>query len=480
MADRAGAHHPRAAVLALGLALCLIAPEATAQQAAVALPEPVILHDTEVAYRSGDDKLETRLERAREVVAQAAAAKGLRDNSVASARHNLALLQAEDGNYGPAIENFRAAIATREAVGRSLVAPDLVNSLVGLANALEAAGEEEAAITTLERAIHIAHVNEGPDTLSQVPFIDALSELYEDIGDSRESRRMHDHRYRIVQRSFEAGDDALVDALEYRARWARRVDNDELASLCYTQITQGLAKRFGDKDPRLIDPLMKFATVSLGRETGRYARTEQGLLSEARRAIGRAERIARESGDAEVLARMLVRKGDWMQYVGSSRGASDSYNEAWGLMDGAPALAPLKGELFGQAVAIYEAPMYMIYGNAGEVDNDPRFYPDEGFVTVNFSVDASGKVFDIDVVDSEPTGLRDVYVYRRLGAYVFRPRFVDGMPVAQDGFTFRHDFRYNASRFSSNERKFLQRKKAERDAKIAAQPTATNGEASGG
>ncbi|MEO0616899.1 MAG: hypothetical protein AAFY69_12280 [Pseudomonadota bacterium] len=465
---------------AVALSMCLVAPVATAQQFAVALPEPVMLHDAEVAYRAGDDDLEARLERAREVVARAAAANGLRDDSVASARHNLALLQAEAGDYGPAIENFRAAIATREAVGRSLVAPGLVNPLIGLASALEAADEEEAAIATYERAIHITHVNEGPDTLSQVPLIDALSVLYEDIGEWRESRRMHDQRYRIVQRRYEAGDDALVDALEYRASWARRVDNDALASLCYTQITQGLAERFGDDDPRLIDPLMKFATVSLGRETGRYARTEQGLLSEARRAIGRAERIARQSGDAEVLARMLVHKGDWMQYVGSARGASDSYNEAWSLMDAAPELAPLKGELFGQAVAIYEAPMYEIYGNAGEVDNDPRFYPDEGFVTVNYSVDASGKVFDIDLVDSKPAGLRDVYVYRRLGAYVFRPRFVDGKPIAQDGFTFRHDFRYNASRFSTNERKFLKRKKAERDAKIAAQATAPVGAASGG
>ena len=464
--------------MVLALALCLVAPVASAQLAAVALPEPVKLGDTEIAYRAGDDSLETRLERAREVVAQVAAANGLQDDAVASARHNLALLQMEAGNYGPAIENFRAAIATREAVGVSIVAPGLVNPLVGLASALEAAGEEEAAIATFERAIHITHVNEGLDTMSQVPFIDALSEIYEDIGDWRESRRMHDQRYRIVQKRYEAGDDALVDALEYRARWARRVDNDELASLCYTQITDGLAKRYSDKDTRLIDPLMKFATVSLGRETGRYARTEQGLLSEARRAIGRAERIARESGDPEVLVRMLVSKGDWMQYVGSARGASDSYSEAWALIEATPELAPLENELFGQAVAIYEAPLYTIYGNAGEVDNDPRFYPDEGFVTVNYSVDASGKVSDIRLVDSEPAGLRDVYVYRRLGAYVFRPRFVDGMPVAQDGFTFRHDFRYNASRFSTNERKFLQKKKAERDARIAAQ--AATGTTSGG
>ncbi|MEO0614840.1 MAG: tetratricopeptide repeat protein, partial [Pseudomonadota bacterium] len=132
------------------------------------------------------------LELAKEIVALTAEAYGEDHDNLARALTNLAIVQAENTEYAAAIENYRAAIVSRERVDGTLVDGELINPLRGLASAFMALNEIDAAIPVYERAIHITHVNEGPNNLDQVQIIDALSRAYFFQGDLDTASDMQD------------------------------------------------------------------------------------------------------------------------------------------------------------------------------------------------------------------------------------------------------------------------------------------------
>lgn len=463
--------------LAAALFAATAPPGATA--ASVSGPEPITLTESQLqtpegqavveaqaALREGEfDNIDAQLERARELVGLTVAACGADDINVSRAVNNLALLQADSGDYAAAVQNFRAAITAREKLQNTFVETSLVNPILGLADTLVAIEAEDDAIELYERAIHITHVNDGPGNVAQVPIIDALAETYERIGSRSEASRLANLRFRLLARHYEPASDQYLDALEHRARWAARFDNDSQASYAYTRLIEHMGERFGEDSPLLIDPLMDFAIVSIGRRSGRYARTEQSLLQEARRAIKRAEDIARSHVDDNptITARMLARKGDWMQYIGSPRLARDVYAEAWSLLSASPELLALRAELFGAPRTIYKGEIYRIYDRPETMDVDPRRYPLQGFVAVSYQIDEAGKPTAITVTDSEPAGLMEEYVTTRLMSYIYRPEFRNGNPVPHRPVqTYRHEFRYNPELLTLSERELIRRSEAQR------------------
>lgn len=418
--------------------------------------------------RTGDvDDLEDQLRRAREIVGLTVAACGPEDINVSRAINNLALLQVANGDFESAIENFQLVIAARESKRESMVTASLLNPLMGLAEALVTVEAAQAAIEIYERAIHITHVNDGPGNVEQVPIIDALAAVYEGMGSRGEADRLANLRFRLLERYYEPTSDQYFDALEQRAKWADRYDNDSQATYAYNRLIERMGERYGEDSPLLIEPLMAFATVSIGRRTGRYARTEQGLLQEARRAIKRAESIARDNADSDptVLPRMLILKGDWMQYIGSRRRARDLYAEAWTLLSTTPELVTLRNELLGMPLPIYKGEIYDIYDRPDTQDVDLRNYPEQGFVDLTYRIDEMGKPSAVEVTNSEPAGLMDEYVTTRLQSYIYRPQFRDGEPVAYDRvISFRHEFRYNRGILTPSERERIRRSAARRTA----------------
>jgi protein TonB len=54
----------------------------------------------------------------------------------------------------------------------------------------------------------------------------------------------------------------------------------------------------------------------------------------------------------------------------------------------------------------------------------------EGWVRVSFLVTAAGDVEDVVLLESEPEGIFDRAALRAVSQWKFRPRIVDGRPVA--------------------------------------------------
>lgn len=78
---------------------------------------------------------------------------------------------------------------------------------------------------------------------------------------------------------------------------------------------------------------------------------------------------------------------------------------------------------------------------------EPPMYPrdalrrrQEGFVVVEFTINAEGRTENIEVVESEPRGAFDVEARRAVGRWTFKPALQNGQPVPQ---RIRHTLEFN-------------------------------------
>jgi periplasmic protein TonB len=64
----------------------------------------------------------------------------------------------------------------------------------------------------------------------------------------------------------------------------------------------------------------------------------------------------------------------------------------------------------------------------------------EGWVKLSFSIDATGSVIDVQVLDAEPKRIFDREAIKALKAWKYQPQMKDGKPVAQQGMQVQLDF----------------------------------------
>jgi protein TonB len=64
----------------------------------------------------------------------------------------------------------------------------------------------------------------------------------------------------------------------------------------------------------------------------------------------------------------------------------------------------------------------------------------EGWVKLSFSIDASGAVIDVQVLDAEPKRVFDREAIKALKAWKYQPQMKDGKAVAQQGMQVQLDF----------------------------------------
>jgi len=77
---------------------------------------------------------------------------------------------------------------------------------------------------------------------------------------------------------------------------------------------------------------------------------------------------------------------------------------------------------------------------------NPRYPPAaardgvEGWVMLRFTIDKTGGVTDVEVIDSNPRRVFDQEARRALLRWKYNPKMVDGKPVEQPGQTVQLDF----------------------------------------
>lgn len=430
-------------------------------------PDGALLVDLQTQFRDelSTGKLDPAQETAKQIVAICSTLWGESSPQVAAALTNLAIAQSDRGNFDAARQNFLGAIRIRERVSSSIIEPLLINPIRGLAASNLALDNAEVAVPLYERAIHVSHVNMGPNNLQQLDDMDALSRAYYSLGETRAANKVQDNMFRLQQRRFDQDSDQYLDALIRRARWYNTVTDTESSSRAYGRVIQAMTRAYGENDKRIITPLVEFAFITPEELRQDSMTTEEAIFDARKRAISRAVRIARTHGarDPALLAQTLTKKGDFYMSSGATRQARIPYKEAWQITSETPTLLPLREQLFGQPKAVRLVPIRRTLKNIGADSNKVTLYQERGFVEVVFDVSTFGRPVNLRVVDSQPAGVvMDNLVVRKLRGFKYRPMFKDGLPTETLGLRYRHEFRYSEERLTPGQRETREETEAAR------------------
>jgi len=455
-----------AALVALVFAVIAMAAPAAADDDADAMPEagdaeslpitaaepedePPGLHgELDRAFQTyrrlyGSGRYASAIEAGKRVVVLSIEVNGRDNLQTARALTNLAIAQQQNGEYEAAVQNYEAAVDIVERV-ESRLSKHLVNPLRGLGNTYLDAGRPDEAILVYDRAVHLTHVNSGPQNLDQVGLLDALAESFVRLQDLEEASEIQDLSYQLYARRFGEDSAEILPALQRRARWLHRLGLFGRERDVWNQAIDVVEAEYGEDDLRLIEPLNGLARTYL------YD-VEQAVTNRGEWALRRALEIAEDHPEStpSLVADSLLDTGNYHTLRGEAQKARRAYRRAWELLSENESLAALRDQRFDRPVLIRQAraPAYV------DEETNPVVNPvyrgrefDQGVVVADYTVNARGRTEDIDVIESEPPGLMDAEVKRAVRRLVYRPRYVDGEPVSTPGQTLRHRFSYIAER----------------------------------
>jgi tetratricopeptide (TPR) repeat protein len=149
---------------------------------------------------------------AKQIVEVSIRSYGRESNGTAKALTNLAMLQSENDELVPAIQNLSAAIDIVERTENRL-SSELINPLKALGIAQLQAGNTDLAKAAWYRAVHISHVNLGPHNYEQVETLHALARMFSSAGMAKEARKTYKRISYLKSREFQPRADGMLPEL---------------------------------------------------------------------------------------------------------------------------------------------------------------------------------------------------------------------------------------------------------------------------
>ena len=220
---------------------------------------------------------------------------------------------------------------------------------------------------------------------------------------------------------------ALLNAANwyrYSGDYARERDLEEAALVIYK-------KHLGQRDPQLAIPLIRMATSYTAQHS--KSREAERILQEA---IGLEYSASRD--DALTRAEALASLADLRVVFGKPVDSTALYADAWRAIASHPQLgAPFANAYFGKVRRLFTA--------------SPDVIANIGAISLNLTVTPVGTVEDVRLVKNEVSNLdaRGLYdpraeagsaAWQAMGRSRYRPRVVDGVPVATPDTPFSTEF----------------------------------------
>jgi tetratricopeptide (TPR) repeat protein len=340
---------------------------------------------------------------------------------------------------------YTRAIEAIESSGGAY-APELSEPLLSLALTLQSQGRHTQAIALFRRGIHLTRVNEGLYCAQQVPLLQGEIASHLAIQDYAMADERQDYLYRVQTRSIEAGD-ALTDALMQQAQWQyaayqlglgahgylRLLNMTEFYRQALRNATAG--EEEGETSVKLLAPLQGMLETQYliagyvwqesDRPFGEDDRPSDALLQFN---AYRAQSYRQGNNIIEAIARIQrnvaqtqVMLGDWRLWNGRTKSAWQAYQKAEAELAGEDDAQVQLQKVFGQPIALPDV--------AGLTPLPPAVDPKEAEIVLEFTVDAKGKVQDLERIDDNDDHNKQAkQLMNRLRKTTFRPRFADGQP----------------------------------------------------
>jgi tetratricopeptide (TPR) repeat protein len=368
--------------------------------------------------------------------------------STAVALSNLGLVQRLTGQYESSAQNYRAAISVIQRQD-DMLSGRLIEPLQGLATTHRDSGDYGEALRTYDQALHISHVNDGPNSIRQAQVLSGMVDVNLAADNPSAAFGLLDRMYGLYERRYSVNALELLPVLYERAELLNRLDRHGEERRTYRQITRIMTKNYGQTDPALIDPY-----VAIGR-TYMHEASEVVFRSEPTTQNGEtffqmALKVAEANPQLgpETLAACVLALGDYYTVMSVNDLAELQYRRAWDLLSA--------DDLLGVRRAYFEVPVPLrrtALGKYPDFDygwSSSDVNADElkgGYIVARFKVNARGRVKDVELVESDPPDFSQMETRVRFGVkdFIYRPRILDGEPAASSDILYRHNFFYRTS-----------------------------------
>lgn len=344
---------------------------------------------------------------------------------------------------------------------------DLSEPLLGLATALNARGQFADAIPMFKRGVHLARINDGLYSASQLPHLEGEIAAHIGVGNYAEADERYRYLYRVQKRTL-GNTDAYTRALLDHADWDFRayqlgLDDDPYARLLrmqkrYDQALANISQNEQANAESLLAPMRgllrtRYLIANYDGEAMRqtlYAdeftrqqRLREFEMNQLRNyEYGRdlilhmyklQQALVEHQGyDAATPAQSLARLGDWHLYHGKRFAALEAYNAALAELAALDDAQQQTARLFAEPVALPSID--------GLLALPQRLDSTTGDVMIEFSVSSRGQVYDIERIDDNEAFDRTASsLTRQLRKTRFRPRFADGQPVETTDIVYAYD-----------------------------------------
>lgn len=405
---------------------------------------------------------EQALATAQEILAQASAAQPPRPQELVEAHCLVGRAYLALDNTASAETSFTTALA----IGEQQLGPSsarLAEPLTHLGMLYARTQRHAEAVQTLERALILSRRNAGLYDPSQARILKELGESYTTLGALADAQRHYEYLRSVAEHAYGAEDVRIVATLCEVADWYSRVGDGQTARLLYRRAIELVEAARGKRSTELIAPLHGFArtytrdllnpraaearrqasSVSFGQspmfdedeDLGPYG--PQKLSSDGEKALQRAVDILEQpSQDALALRNALIALADWFQIKQEERKSMALYLRA-------ARLAGPDGELLESSTSL-QMPALLYYLTPLGANRFPNRSAEEleaHSVLVEFTVTAKGRVENPTVVETDASERHVKQTLAALEKARYRPRFVNGEPVATTGVRYRQVFR---------------------------------------
>ena len=340
-------------------------------------------------------------------------------------------------------------------------APELPEKLLSLGAALQKQGRHEEAIRVFKRGTHLARINNGLYSATQIPLIQGEISSYIATGELLQADNRQHYMHSVQQRSLN-NPDTRVQALMQQAAWQQSAYQmrlgeqpfERLLSMwdLYRVALSDIADREGETSVNLLPPLdgllqaqylisdhhSTSTAANSSSDTSFGVRQSQNRFNAYRaRSYTQGSSVIRAIYDVRkaqatdqnlATAESLIMLGDWMLWHGDHEEAFRAYRESLGelaLLDDAQQHID---RLFGRPVALPAIEgVRSLPHEAAAGDSD---------ILLEFTVTERGKVTDLSRLDvKEEYESTTIKLMRKLRSTPFRPRFESMNPVVTEKMT---------------------------------------------
>ena len=147
-----------------------------------------------------------------------------------------------------------------------------------------------------------------------------------------------------------------------------------------------------------------------------------------------------QNQDLRLKLEVLIDLGDTYTSYGRVSSANRAYQDCWQLIEEDSSLRPEIEERFSKPVRVRSIFIPERYPIDRPIDKNKVY--EQGFLTVRFDVETTGKTNKVSIIESDPSELLDRVALSAIKRTIYRPTYIDAEAQRSEGLTIRHEFTY--------------------------------------